>query len=667
MRFDRSARGRFKSPVFSIHEWQIWHGYTTYFAQDLPPLKRIARDLVRFNVAEAAVTSSGDAWWSQDDPNTRPRRADRRANELGYAALQLESPYSSHRATLPMPPGLKGFPGQCVYEWAWRAWGEGFLLGASRLLPEYVTAYLGVCTLMSRAGHRVNLYPVLRIYETGVASVQFRVFGNQTVELESFVSEYVNAPLHEFSHAFVPPGLAAWTPQAFPEEKENQWARLPYSAFIAWYHQREVARRSWVHNGGDFQFRQVSLGLAKEQQALEEALASAKDEARTAALTGASEKARELGLSDHLVTSLATGTAAASRNPADGERSAQELRTHEGALLGAAEEAAKRVAVRVGEEVALAGAGPETVHGLALTIIGVAGVVAASPQGPPRSGFGAAALGRRPINPLGNHWTGRPHVHLIRFAGQRVRASQNEAAFAREFGAIMARHVPADRELARQFLPKSPRWADDFAIYLSSAITLWVHSRSSLDRTREEAPVDPNRDRLVHLNQVKAEVLEYGYALHRRVAERAQHAGVGSEGLLEAERELADFEWSLQDAGRFGEIRELLRVGFEAFGVPQLRGRIEELVSVRRSLVAERSARVSERWTSAVAVIVGMLAVPTIAESFLTPAWNAIGLGKPETEEGFQLLMVSIALLGTAGLLWLAHIWARRRRRERTP
>lgn len=81
-----------------LREWQLWHTFASYFVEALPPLETVAENLVRWGVAECAVTSEGSAWWSNDDPTMPPSRTDRRQKPVGQGKVKIEPTYDQRSA-----------------------------------------------------------------------------------------------------------------------------------------------------------------------------------------------------------------------------------------------------------------------------------------------------------------------------------------------------------------------------------------------------------------------------------------------------------------------------------------------------------------------------------------------------------------------------------------
>ena len=117
---------------------------------------------------------------------------------------------------------------------------------------------------------------------------------------------------------------------------------------------------------------------------------------------------------------------------------------------------------------------------------------------------------------------------------------------------------------------------------------------------------------------------------------------------------------AVQDTGKFGEIRALLLDGWSAFSVPGLRSRIAEIVRVRREAVANNTSKMTTRWTVFIALIAGLLAVPSTVEAVMKPLWKYYGLPRPANADLYQLLLVGISIASIGLLLSGGYLWSRR-------
>ena len=165
----------------------------------------------------------------------------------------------------------------------------------------------------------------------------------------------------------------------------------------------------------------------------------------------------------------------------------------------------------------------EKLSTFALTVFQTAAFVI----GRPRSSLGFLLRGQKRTPQLGDFWSGRPHIYLIRFEDQCDTALENEHRHKTAFGSILLRVPEPDPAVANQYLPKDRRLFDDYNSYIKSAASLWVWSKSGIDGQQEWK--DANRGHLIYEHQAVVELLEYGHILYRSLLDRA--AGYGSLGV----------------------------------------------------------------------------------------------------------------------------------------
>jgi hypothetical protein len=299
---------------------------------------------------------------------------------------------------------------------------------------------------------------------------------------------------------------------------------------------------------------------------------------------------------------------------------------------------------------------PETVAGLALAIMNVAAFVACSHPSGPRRGRAFLLRGPGRINSLGSHWTGRPHIHLIAFDGQAKTASENVRRFGRPFASILGKSHEYDPD--KLPLPPSSRPQDDFGVYLTKAATLWIYPYED-QPGREPPQVGVFQGHSLFDHQVQCELLEYGYALNRRIVNSAAGADVTAEKLMAAQRDLSEFELSAGDTGVFLEIRDLLATGWRAFGVQELRANGERVIAARATEAAHHQAMAGTRWNAFLALLAGMLAVPPLSSAVLEPLWKWRHWPLPHDPSLASLTLVGVATGIVSLVLLVAHQRAR--------
>lgn len=679
-----------------LREWQLWHTYTSAFSDPLPPLNDVARNLVVWGIADCALASdSGVAFWHKppdssvvtgarpvDRDRARLERADKRLS-IASGTVLLRPSYNNQVAELRMPLEATPFAIESFGSWAQTRLSELRLFGQSRLPPPYVWAALGACSFIANDPDRRRLlvYPLLKIFETGVVIVEFRMLSpDYPVHVTEYIDHYVNAALGQFRWVTVPPGLAAWAPLATAESAG--FGLHIRRAFEHWQHQRETARRVDIEKIGDFVFEQAVLGEARDEQRLHQALTDAEPEIERIAREATRSAAAAQGLrltADYKIGSIEPSVphgpqvdAADTSLEDSGPRSAAEITIDRVRL----EHDAERIAVSNARAIIRKIAGKayedstsdcESFSGLALVIMKAAAYVAGGSHRGPRRGMQLALRGPGRRNAMINHWVGRPHTHLFRFNDQSASAAHNAKRYSDDFAAILARippPLPSNEELK---LPASSRLFDDHGAYIQASGTLWVDAHSHEETSPEYR--QQNRAMRVHDNQSKVELLEYGYALHRRIADRAlalaPERDATLEELLHAQRELAEFEWAVQDTGSYGEIRGLLERGWAQYGLPQIRKRITDALLVRQALATHRRSAVTARWMALIAIVAGLVAVPPLVDIIFKPLWNVAGLPKPESKDVFALVL-SLAALATVGTCLVGgYLWARAHREKR--
>lgn len=296
----------------------------------------------------------------------------------------------------------------------------------------------------------------------------------------------------------------------------------------------------------------------------------------------------------------------------------------------------------------------ETLATVALTTASVIAYVVSRP----RTGLALIARGQRPILSIGS-WSSRPHVYLLKFSDQQTSAAANEERHRAAFGAILGRVTDiADGE---RFMETTLRPFDDYGIYMNRAVRLWVGTPDKL-----EAPADltgdPNYGHVVYLHQPVAELLEYSYALHTRLAETARDPLSDPREIARLRVQLAELPTLIDRHVHAGEMRDLLAEGYRQMGIPELREEIAALLDAKNDLATyEENAR-SATWSTLLTIVFGLVAVPSVATDILTPAWKAFGWWKPADADYRKVFFIGIAVAAvTISLIAVRALLMRRR------
>ena len=283
----------------------------------------------------------------------------------------------------------------------------------------------------------------------------------------------------------------------------------------------------------------------------------------------------------------------------------------------------------------------------------------------PRAGLAFVIRGQRSTFELGSYWSGRPHIHLLRFSGQRASAAENLDRFSAEFGQVFLRCETSEDAAARDAIPPDTRIFDDYNALIGSVLSMWVWSTEGLQRQRSWA--DSDNRYLVFSNQVTVEMLEYGFILHRALFEQAS-AHKDRERAYSARLGLVRLRQDLREASPAGEIRDLLNAGSARMGTVELQKEIQVALSIRTEQISVRDSQTATRVGQYLVILFGLVAVPPLATELVQPMWKLLAIPRPGNEHaasivgmGISILLVLLLVVAVRLLLPLA---ARRRTRK---
>jgi hypothetical protein len=528
--------------VFDLHEWEIWHTYSTYL--DCAPLDLVAGaySMVESGVAYCAMLNDGKTFWRMGNTTCS-----------GITTIEIDGRDESGSFTLVLDDKSQSLPNGFAME----AWGQAayFLIGEGRVLGDtpafvhdpYLRAYLGKCVVtkddQDGTTSQLNFYPILVVHQSGVMILELRMIGPESpVSLLRFIEGGVNLFREHFDRVLVSPGLARNATAAY------------YRSAAAGIFQR--ARLEWsqgLHN------------LAIQQLTQENT-----DESFTFDLA-----------------------------PWSGEA--------------------------------------DTLQSIALSIFHTAAYLVTKPK----SGLSFVLFGQSTPPSLGEYWSGRPHVHLIKFEDQRETATENQARHRPEFARILARSLSHDVKAADLF-PEDVRLFEDYNAYITSASTLWVWSKEGL--RQQEGTRDANRGNYIYERQRLIEVLEYGYMLQRGLYHRVEQLGSTAQ-VMAMRKHFLSLQLRLREVSHAGEIRDLLERGWREFGLPTLKSEIESALALResemRSLDTMRATRVG--WS--IAIVFGFVAVPGLADQIVLPAWKLLSIWTVNDTSQAKLIADGVSLV----------------------
>lgn len=235
-----------------LNEWQIWHTYSTFFADPIPDLDAVAQNIVHFGLVECAVTNDGNFYWRSDS-----------AVESGYASVKL-SP-NRMRAAITIKPQVEDFVLETVFQASHLRFTEMQQFGEEKSFPPpYVRGFLGKCQLISPE-REILVYPIIKLYATGVILVEMRVLSpDREVALEEFIESHRNLYKWRFEEVWGPPGLAILAQRGYIYYQKHHWPIHLRTGllYLDRHHAKYIQDHTKTLASGDFEFELAPLWRA---------------------------------------------------------------------------------------------------------------------------------------------------------------------------------------------------------------------------------------------------------------------------------------------------------------------------------------------------------------------------------------------------------------------
>jgi len=532
---------------FYVHQWEIWHTYSTYFNEHITDLEKAAKLFVDLEIAECSLLSNGKTFCKTNKgvlsgETLLDVSADRR-----QVSAKFSTDFSEEFQLTP---------------YAHETWliGVQFLFGEARIISDglelptlHLRAFLKPIDLVKKEERITGLYPVITLYQSGIILIEFRAIApDESIEINDFIRKYVNIQACDYDYAMVPTAISILAPEAYQLYLNNRLSVLQRFDFLKKKKRQKslflsLARRVEF---GDFEFEMSPL----------------------------------------------------------------------------------------------LGEGKESITSLAQTLFTIVGFIAESPL----SSAKFILKGSPNLPEIGNYWFGRPHVHLIEYDNQQVKSSDNEAVNGSYFGQILAR-VPNRYDDFRIYLPPDSRTFEDYSAYITSASTLWAWSKSGLEKQQQW--MDLNRGHLIYEHQVQAELLEYGFMLHKSLAEKAKTLTRYLDVLV-IRRDLVELKTKMLETTPYGEVRNLLSKGWEQMGLEEIQNQISENLSILDSEIKFIEAKQTDSFRTFLAIL-SLVASASLAKSIVKPLWDAFGFWLPSNTHWADLFLVGISSMIVVMLILL--------------
>jgi len=525
---------------FYLEEWEIWYTFSTYLKAHINNLETVAKLLVKSEIADCCVISSGETFCRTDNGVISGKTVLELSGDLKRvsAEFKADSVEVADFTKYARETWLIGV--QFLY-------GEARQISQGRELPTpHLRAFLQPISLVKKEERITNLYPVIVLYQSGVLLIELRMIApDDSVEISDFIRNYVNIQQYDYDFAIVPTAISVLAPEAYQyysNPKINIFQRLDLLEKKK-KQKKTLQTLSRKVESGDFEFDVAPLFSAEKK---------------------------------------------------------------------------------------------ETITSITQTLFTIVGFVVESPI----SSIQLLIKGVPKLPEIGEYWSGRPHIHLVRYSNQLDSSSSNEESNKKFFGRILARVPEANGDFSI-YLPPNSRKFEDYAAYITLAATLWVWSKSGLED--QEQQMDLNRGNLIYEHQVQVELLEYGFILYKSLIEKSKILKEYPD-ILAVRRDLAELKSKMIETTPYGEVRDLLSKGWEQMNLEAMQSQIAENLSILESEIKFTESKQGDNFRVFLTIL-GLIASASFAKSVVSPFWKALSLWLPSNENWAELFLVGISAM----------------------
>lgn len=279
----------------------------------------------------------------------------------------------------------------------------------------------------------------------------------------------------------------------------------------------------------------------------------------------------------------------------------------------------------------------EKLSSIAQTIFSIIGYIASKP----RQGLSYLCFGQKKLIKAGNFWSGRPYTFITDFQGQRKSSKENIDVFGESLGCIMGRSLIQIESNPKQYLSKDYRYFDDYSIFLSDSFSLCVWSKQGVDSHKEWN--DSNNGSLIYGQQAINEFLEYGYMINRMLLQKVDDSR-DLKAINQLRNQILDFKNYIKDAPRYGEIRELIDVSLEKYGVLELEARINQRLDLRLDELSRLYNANNNSTNRLIAITFGLIASFSLSNRLIEPIWLYFNFPISDNQNMQNLVYTTLAL-----------------------
>lgn len=178
-----------------IIDWNIWHVYSTFFIEEIMPLKEIAELLIKYDFCKNIFSSTKEIFWKEDKNLHKEVMS---IQKKGYERKAIATfPYKK------IDYNLEGF-NQSFKMFFYESDIFNSLYFNSF---SYIRCFLEPIYIYEQKSFKI-LYPQVKIYDNGVVLITYRIISSKKqISTENFIPEYLNLYKHNFDSILLSPGI----------------------------------------------------------------------------------------------------------------------------------------------------------------------------------------------------------------------------------------------------------------------------------------------------------------------------------------------------------------------------------------------------------------------------------------------------------------------------
>lgn len=258
---------------------------------------------------------------------------------------------------------------------------------------------------------------------------------------------------------------------------------------------------------------------------------------------------------------------------------------------------------------------------------------------------------------LGRYWSGRPKVFIHNFEERPSDASDIEDEFRSEIASILARSPAGTDQVLDDSVLTSKRPFDDYALFVSEGVDLWVYTDKIFDLEGHED--DDAYEMLTLSHQIQGEFIEYIHMSYRRLEEVSTAESTDYSNLQRERERMVGLDRLTLKPSQYGELNELFEAAMSQLQIPELRSSVKDGFSLRSEVLKDQRETRFRQFGSAIAVIFGLLGATGLAIEVILPLLRNKSWASSIGNAGIRLLSFGISVVIVFALVLGVLFWTR--------